>query len=192
MAKKTDGRAVKTAKPTKRAASPEKSPDFRHAVENYQQALKFLQERKFERAKTSFQKVISSGVRELGDRAAVHMNTCDQHLSRSSTSFKTPEEHYDYAVSLMNVGDFVAAREHLEKILKQSPKLDYGWYGMGVLECLTGHFEDALKALAEAIRLNPASRFQARNDSDLKNLMDDPRFTELIYPEPESDSDVQL
>jgi tetratricopeptide (TPR) repeat protein len=188
MVKKSDARAVKMAKPTRQAASPEKSPDFRHAVENYQQALKLLQERKFERAKVSFQKVIGSGVRELADRAAVHMNTCEQHLSRSSTSFKTPEEHYDYAVSLMNVGDFVAAREHLEKILKQSPKSDYGWYGKGVLECLTGHFEDALKALAEAIRLNPASRFQARNDSDLKNLVDDPRFTELIYPEPESDS----
>jgi hypothetical protein len=85
----------------------------------------------------------------------------------------------------------VGAREHLEKILKQSPKADYGWYGMGVLECLTGHCEDALKALAQAIRLNPATRFQARNDSDLKNLMDDPRFTELIYPEPEMISGAQ-
>ncbi len=179
------------AKPTRQAVSPEKSPDFRHAVENYQQALKLLQERKFERAKTLFQKVIASTAHELSDRAAVHMATCEQHLSRSSTSFKTPEEHYDYAVSLMNVGEFVGAREHLDKILKQSPKADYGWYGMGVLECLTGHSEDALKALTEAIRLNPATRFQARNDSDLKNLMDDPRFTELIYPEPNTDSGAQ-
>jgi tetratricopeptide (TPR) repeat protein len=191
MVKKSDGRAGKTTKPAREAAAPEKSADFRHAVENYQQALKLLQERKFERAKTLFQKVIGSGVRELADRAAVHMTTCEQHLTRSSTSFKTPEEHYDYAVSLMNVGDFVGAREHLEKILKQSPKADYGWYGMGVLECLTGHAEDSLKALTEAIRLNPATRFQARNDSDLKNLMDDPRFTELIYPEPELDAGAQ-
>jgi hypothetical protein len=59
---------------------------------------------------------------------------------------------------------------------------------MGVLECLTGHYEDSLKALAEAIRLNPSNRFQARNDSDFRNLMDDPRFTELIYPEPGQES----
>ena len=38
--------------------------------------------------------------------------------------------------------------------------------------------------LAEAIRINPALRFQARNDSDFHNLSDDPRFTELLYPEP--------
>jgi tetratricopeptide (TPR) repeat protein len=191
MVKKSDARATKTAKTVRQPVSAESSPDFQHAVENYQQALKLLQERKFERAKILFQKVISSGIRELMDRAVVHMNTCDQHLSRATASFKTPEEHYDYAVSLMNMGDFVGAREHLEKILKQSPNLDYAWYGMGVLECLTGHAEDALKALAEAIRLNPSVRFQARNDSDLKNLMDDPRFTELIYPEPEIDLGAQ-
>ncbi len=172
-------------KPMPQKPSLEKDPRFQQAVENYQQGLKLLQERKFERAKAMFHKVIASAPRELADRAVVHLNTCNQHLARGSTTFKTPEEHYDYAVSLMNVGDFVGAREHLEKILKQSPKADYAWYGMSVLECLTGHYEDALRALAESIRLNPSNRFQARNDSDFRNLMDDPRFTELIYPEPQ-------
>ena len=162
-------------------------PNFAQAVENYQAGLRALQERKFERAKAAFQKVIAGGSRELADRAAVHLNTCNQQLARSSTSFKTPEEHYDYAVSLMNMGDYVTAREHLEKIVKQAPKADYGWYGLAVLDCLTGHFEDSLKGLGEAIRLNPANRFQARNDSDFQNLVDDPRFTELIYPENETE-----
>lgn len=169
--------------PPQQKASPQEDPRFAQAVDNYQTALKAMQERKFERAKGLFQKVTASGSRELADRAAVHLNTCNQQLSRTTTSFKTPEEHYDYAVSLMNMGDYVTAREHLEKIVKQAPKADYGWYGLAVLDCLTGHFEDSLKSLAEAIRLNPASRFQARNDSDFQNLVDDPRFTELIYPE---------
>ncbi len=71
----------------------------------------------------------------------------------------------------------------MEKILKQAPKADFAWYGMAVLDCLTGHYEEALKELGEAIRFNTACRFQARNDSDFKNLADDPRFTELLYPE---------
>ena len=79
-------------------------------------------------------------------------------------------------MSLMNVGDYVTAREHLEKILKQSPGADYACYGLAVLNCLTGHVEDSLKHLAQAIRLNRAYRFQARNDSDFQNLLDDPRF----------------
>ena len=158
-------------------------PRFAQAVENYQAGLKAMQEHKFERAKGFLQKVMTGGSRELSDRAVVHLNTCNQQLARSSTVFKTPEEHYDYAVSLMNMGDYVTAREHLEKIIKQAPKADYGWYGLAVLDCLTGHYENSLKGLGEAIRLNPANRFQARNDTDFQNLADDPRFTELIYPE---------
>ncbi len=160
-------------------------PRFAQAVENYQSGLKAMQEHKFDKAKTLFQKVMTGGPRELADRAAVHLNTCNQRSARTATAFKTAEEHYDYAVSLMNIGDYVGAREHLEKILKQNSKADYAVYGLSVLNCLTGHYEDSLKGLADAIRLNPGNRFQARNDSDFHNLADDPRFTELIYPEPD-------
>jgi hypothetical protein len=44
--------------------------------------------------------------------------------------------------------------------------------------------EEALRNLDHAIRQNPALRFQARNDSDFQNLVEDPRFTELLYPDP--------
>lgn len=159
-------------------------PRFAQAVENYEAAVRSLQERKFERAKALLQKVIDGPSTELADRAAVHMNICNQQLARSITAFKTPEEHYDFAVSLMNQGKYDDSRAHLEKILKQNPKADYAMYGLAVLDCLTGRVEDALRHLDEAIRLNAALRYQARNDSDFQNLADDPRFTELLYPEP--------
>lgn len=181
--KNSKGRVVKMAAQAPPKMSVGQDPRFAQAVENYQAGLKAMQEHKFEKAKTLFQKVVASGPKELSDRANVHLNTCNQKLGRATNVFKTPEEHYDFAVSLMNVGDYVTAREHLEKILKQSASADYGWYGLAVLNCLTGHYEDSLKHLAEAIRLNPNYRFQARNDSDFQNLADDPRFTELIYPE---------
>jgi len=158
-------------------------PAFAQALQNYQDGLRALQERKFERAKSLFQKVIATGPRELADRAQVHLNTCLRRLDQPRTVFRTPEEHYDYAVSLINIGEYVGAREHLEAVLKDVPKADYAWYGMATLNCLTGHFEESLQALTEAVRLNPACRFQARNDSDFKNMADDPRFTELLYPE---------
>jgi tetratricopeptide (TPR) repeat protein len=110
-------------------------------------------------------------------------------MEQIANVFNSPEEHYDYAVSLINVGDYVSARDHLEKILKQAPKADYAWYGMAILDCLTSHYEDSLRELAEAIRLQPGNRYQARNDSDFNNLADDPRFTELLYPE--SDTPAQ-
>ena len=60
-------------------------------------------------------------------------------------------------------------------------------YGLAALDCLTGHVEDSLRRLDEALRLNAALRFQARNDSDFQNLAEDPRFTELLYPDPGAD-----
>ena len=159
-------------------------PRFTQAVQNYEAGLRAMQEHKFEKAKGHLQKAVVGPSKELADRASVHLNTCNQHLDRGITQFKSPEEHYDYAVSLMNVGDYVSAREHLDKLLKQSPNADYVLYGLAALNCLTGHVEDSLRNLDEAIRQNPALRFQARNDSDFQNLAEDPRFTELLYPDP--------
>ena len=44
----------------------------------------------------------------------MHLNTCNQQMSRASNTFKTPEEQFDYAVSLMNMGDYVTARENFD------------------------------------------------------------------------------
>jgi len=174
-------------------ANPKKSavaddPQVAQALANYEAGLRALQEHKFEKAKAQFEKVLAGPSRELIDRANVHLNTCNQHLERTTTQqFKSVEEHYDYAVSLMNLGDYVSAREHIEKLLKQSPKADFVIYGLAALDCLTGHVEDSLKHLDEALRLNASLRFQARNDSDFHNLAEDPRFTELLYPDPGAD-----
>lgn len=175
--------------PKKTAAE---DPHYTQALQSYESGLRFMQEHKFDKAKPHFQKVLAGGSKDLTDRATVHLNICNQHLERSvATQFKTPEEHFDYAVSLMNVGDYVTAREHLEKLLKQNPRADYVIYGLAALDCLTGHVEDSLRRLDEALKLNSQLRFQARNDSDFQNLAEDPRFTELLYPDPgaEMDSD---
>ncbi|HZZ15793.1 MAG TPA: hypothetical protein VFE08_07520 [Candidatus Sulfotelmatobacter sp.] len=178
-------------KATPKKASVPEDPRVAQALQNYEAGLRALQEHKFDKAKPLFQKVLAGPSKELTDRAAVHLSICNQHLERSTTTqFKSVEEHYDYAVSLMNVGDYVTAREHIEKLLKQSPKTDFVIYGLAALDCLTSHVEDSLKHLEEALRLNPSLRYQARNDSDFHNLAEDPRFTELLYPDPGADLSV--
>ena len=176
---------VQPAPASKRSLA--EDPRYSQAVQNYEAGLRALQEHKFEKAKGFLQKVVAGPSKELADRAQVHLITCDRQLEKSGVQFKTTEEHYDYAISLMNLGDYVAAREHLEKLAKQSPKADFVAYGIAALDCLTGHVEDSLRHLDEAIKLNSALRFQARNDSDFQNLAEDPRFTELLYPDPGAD-----
>ena len=184
MVKPPKGKMLEMKKTPAPKPSPTHDPQFAQAVQNYETGLRAMQERKFDKAKTLFVKLVSSGPKELADRAAVHLNACNQQLARSNVTFKTAEEHYDYVVSLMNVGDYVTAREHLEHLIGKHGKADYIWYGFAVLECLTGHVEESLKKLNEAIKLNPSNRFQARSDTDFNNMADDPRFTELLYPEP--------
>jgi len=159
-------------------------PTFAQAVQNYETGLKAMQEHKFEKAKGLLERIIADGPRELADRARVHLSSCNHQLDETSASFKTQEEHFDYAVSIMNAGQYELARGHMEKILKQNPKADFAYYGIAVIDCLTAQVESSLKNLGEAIRLNRQNRFQARNDSDFQNMADDPRFTELLYPEP--------
>jgi tetratricopeptide (TPR) repeat protein len=170
----------------KLAPKKQMAEDPRHtqAVQNYELGLRALQEHKYEKAKGHLQKVLTGPDKSLVDRAQVHMCACDKNIDKPGLQFKTVEEHYDYAVSLINTGDYVTAREHLDKLLKQQPKAEYVLYGIAALDCLTGHLEESLKTLGEAIHVNPGLRFQARNDGDFQNLAEDPRFTELLYPDP--------
>src|ERR1022692_3959411 len=175
--------------------TPKKQPaeDPRHtqAVQSYESGLRALQERKFEKAKGHLQKVLTGPNKSFVDRAQVHILTCDKHIEAPALQFKTTEEHYDYAVSLINSGDYVTAREQLDKLLKQNPKAEYVLYGLAALHCLTGHVEESLKTLGEAIQVKPSLRFQARNDTDFQNLAEDPRFTELLYPDPGAEPEAQ-
>src|SRR5271165_6161656 len=112
--------------------SPTEEAAFSQVVHAYQEGLRLLQERKFERAKSLLQKVVQSAPQDLADRAKMHLNTCLQRLEQTAANFRSHEEHYDYAVSLINTGQHAQAREHLEKILKLAPKSDFAWYGMAV------------------------------------------------------------
>jgi len=177
------GHVIQMQKASTSKAPPPPDPKYTQAVQNYESGLKAVQEHKFDKAKGLLEKVLAGPSKELADRARVHLNRCNQQLSRGATSFKTLGEHYDYAVSLINVGNYDEARQHLEKILKQNSKSDFAYYGLALLDCLTNRSEDCLRNLNDAIKLNASNRFQARNDPDFKNMADDPRFTELLYPE---------
>ena len=83
----------------------------------------------------------------------------------------------------MNTGYYEEARDQFNIILAEYPEADYAFYGLALLDSITGRAQDCLKNLARAIELNPKNRLQARVDNDFQSMVDDPRFTELFYPE---------
>lgn len=152
----------------------------------YEEALRHFQQQKFQRAKQLFERVAGGPNKELVDRARTHLRICDQRLSPiSETSLKTAEDHYNQGIAMMNLGRWDDAREHLDRARKAAPKADHIVYAMAALDCLTGEAESSMENLKFAIQLRPENRYRARNDEDFAFLQEDPRFTELLYPERE-------
>jgi tetratricopeptide (TPR) repeat protein len=155
----------------------------KHALEAYGAAMKLMQEGKFDRARAAFEKLLPNAPMDLAERSRLYKSACERQMQAKGTKFASSEEQYDYAISLLNTGFYEEARDQFQRILKTNPTADYAYYGLAILESMTGLAEPCLEHLAKAIELSPRNRIQARSDSDFQDMADDPRFTELLYPE---------
>lgn len=162
---------------------PASNPAHQQSFTQYQNAVQLMQEGKFEKARVLFEKLSQDGAPELLERSRVYLAVCHRHAQKQTLAFGSPEEQYDYAISLLNTGNYEDARDQFDGLLKKDPKTDYAHYGLAVLNSITGQAEECLDHLARAITLNPQNRIQARSDIDFNDMADDPRFTELLYPE---------
>ena len=149
----------------------------------YESALKLMQAGKYEKAHEAFTKMLESAPQDLADRIRMYISACVAQIDKGSTTFQTHEERYDYAISLLNQGNYEDARQHLQEILLKQGAADYAFYGLALLASITGDHDTRSQHLTEAIRLNGQNRLQARLDSDFDGVAEDPRFTELLYPE---------
>ncbi|HEY3706545.1 MAG TPA: hypothetical protein VGL22_15895 [Terracidiphilus sp.] len=153
------------------------------AYQQYQSAVQLVQQAKYDKAITALEKLLPSAPPELVERCRMYIATCRRQIATTSLEFDTPEERYDYAIAQLNQGFYEEAREQLMAVAGDVPQADYVFYGLAVLDSITGRSQDSLSHLSRAIELNPRNRLQARSDGDFQNMVDDPRFTELLYPE---------
>ncbi len=158
-------------------------PAQQRTMQEYEAALKAMQEGKYDKARDGFRKLSEQASPEVAERARVYLEACERQVKKNTRSFSGPEEQYDYAISLLNTGLYDEARDQLEEILGREPHADYALYGLAILESMTGQTEQCLEHLAQAIGINGQNRIHARVDSDFQDMADDPRFTELLYPE---------
>jgi tetratricopeptide (TPR) repeat protein len=185
----SESKAPRTATPSKAprtlAGNPQHATDAarKSTLTLYESALKLMQAGKYEKAHEAFAKMLDSAPQDLADRIRMYISACVAQIHKGTTSFQTHEERYDYAISLLNQGNYEDARHHLKEILLEEKSADYAFYGLALLASLTGDADTCIDHLTEAIRLNNQNRLQARLDSDFESVADDPRFTELLYPE---------
>src|ERR1019366_4744321 len=151
------------------------------AFQQYQSAVQLVQQAKYDKALAAFEKLLHAAPPEILERCKMYICTCRRQLERHNLAFATPEERYDYAVSQLNTGFYEEAREQFNGVVADEPRADFAYYGLAVLESMTGHPHECLANLSRAIELNPKNRLQARSDNDFQSMADDPRFTELLY-----------
>jgi tetratricopeptide (TPR) repeat protein len=175
--------APKRAPRTLAGVAPNHDANRAAAIASYEAALHLMQQGKFDKAHAAFDKMLANSPGDLADRIRMYISACLLQISKGKTTFTSHEEQYDYAISLLNDGHYEDAREQFKAILAAKPTADYAFYGLAVLASMTGDSHECLEHLTEAIRHNPRNRIQARSDSDFQDMADDPRFTDLLYPE---------
>src|SRR3974377_1402865 len=150
------------AKLKKKNALPERTPQrggvelvdplVQAQLKTYEEAMSLFHQQKFQPAKQELEKVIAGPSKELADRARTHLRITEQRMKPShDQNPKSPEEHYQRGVAMMNLGRWDEARESLEKSRKLAPKADHVHYPLAALDCLTGEADSAMANLKLAI-----------------------------------------
>ena len=179
---RTKPEPVRPQPPVRRKPTPEEIA-HQNMLAQFESALSLFNANQFAKARSLFDRLTAATSPDLAQRTRVYLNICNQRLSRPAVQLKTADDHYHYAVQLANHGNLDEAEQYLKKALKLAPKCDYIHYALASTSALRESAEEALAHLQEAIQLNGQNRYLAQNDPDFSGLGEDPRFTELIYPE---------
>lgn len=164
-------------------SSPVEDTNRKSLLDLYEKAIHLMQSARYEEAHAAFNQMLEGAPHDLADRIRMYIAACVTQIDRGTTEFRSREERYDYAISQLNHGNYEDAREQFKQILLDTGDCDFAFYGLALLASLTNSSHECLEHLEQAIKLNPQNRIQARSDSDFSNMADDPRFTELLYPE---------
>jgi tetratricopeptide (TPR) repeat protein len=184
QAKSQKKKTLGTPPPPQRGGVELVDPLVQAQLKTYDEALSHFHQQRFAKAKQQLEEVLKGPSKELADRARMHLKITEQRMKPSQEKNPhTAEEHYQRGVAMMNIGRWDDARESLDKARKAAPKADHIHYALAALDCLTGEADSALANLKVAIQLRAENRYHARNDEDFAFLQEDPRFTELLYPE---------
>jgi tetratricopeptide (TPR) repeat protein len=150
---------------------------------SFEAAMKLFHARKLREARDLFQAAADGPERDVAQRARLHIAMCDRRLEKTTVSFGSAEDYYNYGIALINTRNFAEAREHLQRGLEIAPKADHIHYALALAQALGGDSSSAFESLKRAIELEPRNRMIARQDADFAPLANQPPFDALLYPD---------
>jgi tetratricopeptide (TPR) repeat protein len=148
----------------------------------FERAMRLFHARDYANARDVFETAAKGPVAAMAHTARVHAKMCEMRLNQAQPQFETAEDHYNYAVSLINMRRLADAEKHLTKALELYPNADHLHYALALTHGLQGDFEGAHRHMKRAIDLQPRNRALARNDPDFTELIRRGSLRELLYP----------
>jgi len=151
--------------------------------QQFEEAVRLFHAQKFDRAEALFQRALEGPNRTLAHHAQVHAQICAKRLHPPAVSLKTADDHYNYAVTLINARKLQEAAAHLETALHLAPQGDHIHYAMAAAQALQGNPQGAYERLKTAIDLQPRNRILARGDADFAGILEYPPLASLLQSE---------
>lgn len=155
----------------------------RSQMESFGDGMRLFHVRQLDQARELFLAASSGPDRAVSHRAALHARMCESRLESSSVVLSTPEDRYNYAITLINSRNFAGAVEHLRAALEAQPSADHVLYALAACQGLTGDLQGAYENLKRAIDLQPRNRLAARQDPDFAPFAGQTAFSRLLYPD---------
>ncbi len=146
----------------------------------FEKAAALFHAGEFERARELFVKAQEGDNREMTHSARLHARMCEQRIASREPELRTPEDHYNYAITLVNRRELGAAERHLNKALSLAGDQGYLHYAMALCRGLQGDIEGAYQHLRRSIELEPRHRVMARNDPDFQEFAARPPLRSLL------------
>ncbi len=81
----------------------------------FEEAIGLFHREDYGQAKELFEKAATGPVLEVAHAARVHARMCEQRINRSAPALATADDHYNYAVALINRNELQAAEKHLRE-----------------------------------------------------------------------------
>ena len=152
----------------------------------FEAAMKQFHARNFKDARDLFEQAARGPERDVAQRAKLHIAMCDRRLQHETVSFGSAEEYYTYGIAMMNQRKWAEAKASLEKAVNLDPSADHMHYALAGAQALSGDASGAHESLRRAIEMEPRNRATARQDPDFAQLVNQPQFDALLYPEKKS------
>jgi tetratricopeptide (TPR) repeat protein len=157
--------------------------DSKSQTELFTSAMKAFTSGKYREAQTLFSQCAAGPQISVNESATMYGRMCQQRIERESPRLETPEDHYNFGITLINLGKFAEAKKHLETAVATSP-MSHFLYALAIAEGSSGAMESAAAHLRRAIEKDPSIRGQARSDPDFHALLQDARIREVLTREP--------